>query len=138
MFQHALWAQIMCKSVITPLYPADGLPDKLTQRAETSRSNRGEKVHLQPLLSFQRRPVHQQDLECQVVPEDQPNLLDQDLLCLPGEVTPISDLQYIKQYTGHNLIICVSYPLSKNTIFAWWAIRSCRALRTGQKTLRQL
>lgn len=97
-----------------------------------------EKVYLQPLLSFQHHPVHQQDLEGREVPEDQSNLLDQNLLCLPRKVSPVSHLHYLKQPTGHMFVLFASYPLSEDSIFARRAVGSCRALRTREKTLRRL
>lgn len=83
--------------------------------------------------------MNRQDLEGQEVPEDQPNLRDQNLLGLPGKATLVSRWQSVKQHTGHIFIhLIVSYSLSKNTVFAWGAVRSCRALRSTQGTVRQL
>lgn len=80
----------MRESVITLFFLADDTQNR--------NFHRGEKVHLQHLLSFQHHPVHRQDLESQVVPEDQPNLLDQNPLGLPGKVTPVSHFQCVKQH----------------------------------------
>lgn len=68
--------------VCTVLNSGDGLTN-------TQREQRWQKS-LQHLLSFLHHLVHQRDLEGQEVPEDQPNLLDQDLLCLPGKVAFVS------------------------------------------------
>lgn len=57
--------------------------DGLTHRTEVEKS-------LQRLLSFLHHPVYRQDLEGREVPEDQPNLLDLNLLGLPRKVTPVS------------------------------------------------
>lgn len=73
--------------------------------------------------------MNQQDLQGLEVPENQSVPLDQDLLCHPGKAKhPVNKNKHNTQRVN----IAASYPLSKNTIFAWWTIRSCRTLRTNR------
>lgn len=60
-------------------------------------TERDKDVHLQHLLAFQHHPMHPQDLGGPGVPVDRSSLLDQNLLGLPRDFTPVSHLKYEKQ-----------------------------------------
>lgn len=88
----------------------------LKDEGQTHRRRRGDKVHLQPLLSFQGLLVYRRDLEYQEVPVDQSSPQDQDLLWLPVEVVSVSHLKCAKT-TNRQRLFCLLLFVRERRLF---------------------